>query len=726
VQKKGRFSSEWIAQLKQSISLVDVASENIELKKTGNRYMGRCPFHGDRSPSFSVNKDFYYCFGCKETGDVISFVTKLHGLSFEEACEDLAEKAHLQIPESAYQLNSEEEKALYKKRVNITKGARLNHFASLQYYHKNLVGGAPNVMFQEARDYLKKRGITAQTIENFQIGVSGAQHDGLVKFFENAKAPMDLAREFGLIRPSQKQAGDYDFFRERVTFPLIDVRGRVCGFGGRILPSADERHKASDLKLPKYLNSAESDLFYKSKFLYGLYQAKRAIREEECVILVEGYFDVVSLFQAGLENVVATCGTSLTDDHLKTLSRLAKKVIVFFDSDAAGMGATVKAMELGLRSGVLLYGIPFKGAKDPDEFLLENPVENLVILKKWMEEAFTLLDHSIESELKASESNLELRSQAVKKIAKWLSEYSDEVGRSVRVQDLITRWKIPAQALGALASQSGGPSRGPIPNLNGPRPMPNASPPQSTHSAVGSYSTVGSYSAPNAPGSERRANSAGGPSAAPPSYDSGPPIYPEENYGRQSGGSQNRPVSNSNRGLLPSGSQRRPQIKPTDRQLMTFLAKFQEFKPTFIDVLQQLPKDSTLAVLFEDAEIQQWVASLGSAPAELETLELTPESVVDAPISQELRSLILEAMLAETQSVAAPQTKALLGSLLNRGIHRSWAQFSQRIKQAMLDADQQQDMEKFRELSQQFLDLQRKLKDFEDSYVSGKSIDSTE
>lgn len=649
MQKKGRFSPEWIAQLKQSISLVDVASENVDLKKSGNRFMGRCPFHGDRSPSFSVNKDFYYCFGCKETGDVISFMTKLHGLSFEEACEDLAEKANVAIPESAYQLSSTEEKALYQKRARIQKAVRLNHFASLQYYHQNFLKGGSNALFQEARDYIQKRGVSPQMIDTFQVGVAGSQHDGLTQFLTQAKAPLDIAREYGLIRPSQKQAGDYDFFRERVLFPLIDVRGRVCGFGGRVLPSVDERAKKDpDLKLPKYLNTAESELFQKSKFLYGLFQARPAIREEECVILVEGYFDVIALHQAGFKNVVATCGTSLTEEHLKILTRLAKRIIVFFDHDNAGISATVKSMELGLKQGLMLYGIHFEGAKDPDEFLLENPTENTKKMKAWIDAAFPLLDNSIERELKASDSDVEKRSQAVKQITHWLEMYSDPVGRSLRVDQLIQKWRIPPAAIKSLASQGGRLMAVQQPQAQRPQQSENPNPnPNSTQ--------------------------------APP--------------------------------------KRRAPIKLFDRQLLQYLVKFNEFGSYFVEARKQLTEKDTLSVMFEDNEIQEWVRHMSEDPSGFSLLRQAPEVLVNAPISQELRSVIMEGLLQEVVPGDADQLKMML----NKALHKSWARFSQQLKQQMSTIDPSQDVEKFKELSQQFLDLQRKLKEFEDSYASGNS-----
>lgn len=628
-----RFSPEWIQQLKSSLSLVDIVGENVELRKTGNRFMGRCPFHGDRSPSFSVNSDFYYCFGCKETGDAIAFVMKLHGLSFEEACEDLAEKAKLALPEGGA-ASSEEERALFLRRQRVQKAARLHYFTSLNFYHPNLLRGQ-GALFSEARDYLKKRGISPETIEKFQIGVAGAQSDGLVQFLVQAKAPPELARDFGLTRASQKQPGDYDFFRERILFPLIDIRGRICGFGGRILPSVDAR--PSEMKLPKYLNSAESDLFQKSRFLYGLYQAKRAIREEETVIVVEGYFDVISLHQAGMENVVAPCGTSLTEDHLKTLTRLAKKVIVFFDQDEAGITATQKSMEMALKSGILLYGIRFDSTLDPDEFLLQDP-GNLRRLQGWIAEASPLLDVSIEREFRESEGDLEKRSQAIKSAIRWLSAYSDPVGRSVRVSGLMDRWRVPREALGMLAVSSG-------------------------------------------------------------------PARVE-------------PVRVQTRANLPAGAaQRRVPIPPAERQLLHYFVRFQEFGKSFTLAKQQLHEKDTLSDLFDDTEVRLWVKGLMADPTGIQKLTHAPESAIPADISKELRTVIMEGLLQEQ----VEGEEVALGGLLKRAVYKAWARFSHKLKAAMAEADAIQDMEKFKELSQQFLDLQRKLKEFEDSYVSGKT-----
>jgi DNA primase len=541
-----------------------------------------------------------------------------------------------------------------------------------------------------------------------------------------AKAPLEIARQFQLIRPSTKTSGDYDFFRERLLFPLIDLRGRVCGFGGRILPSADKA--SADYKQPKYLNSPETELFHKSKFLYGLYQAKRAIREEETAILVEGYFDTVAMHQAGFENVVAPCGTSLTDDHLKILTRLAKRIIVFFDQDAAGINATVKSMEMGLKNGTLLYGIHYESKLDPDEFLLEDPVGHLAKLKTWVAGATPLLDSLIEKAFAESETDVEARTQAIKQATAWLTMYADPVGRAVRVNQLIDRWRVPEVALGSLKpqqssrSQYNNPQRGPGPTVRpvqqgGGNPRPQSS--QQNSSAQNSP-PQNNYSGNSQSSGASRTHY--GPQGGPPAhYEQGDPGYASAgNYDQQgphaseTGGSEQDPRMNQGQ---PAPARRKRPIPLFDRQLIQFLVKFQDFGAQFLEARKQLREKDTLSDLFEDAEIADWVRDLGQDPTGFSKLKLAPETVMHAPISQELRSVILEGLLEVRDAGDAVQ----LDALLKRSVHKSWARFSHKLKLQMAEADSTQDAEKLKELSEQFLDLQRKLKEFEDSYVSGKT-----
>jgi len=344
---------------------------------------------------------------------------------------------------------------------------------------------------------------------------------------------------------------------------------------------------------------------------------------------------------------VATCGTSLTEDHLKTLGRLAKKIIVFFDQDAAGVGATEKAMELGLRNGVLFYGIPYESKLDPDEFLLpdlndpEKP--NTQRMKKWIESAFPLLDYRIESELKSSEGNIEQRSAAVKKITQWLDSYTDEVGRAMRVDQLVQKWRIPPNALGRLAQYIGQNSGRPVPRMD--------------------YRQQVSRPAP----------------------------------------AQARPV-------------RRPLIGAYDRQLLHFLVKFEKYGPLFLEAKKQIPEKDTLAAFFDDTELRSWVERVAQNPEEFLKNKITPDALLEDKITQELQSVIMECLLQDELS----EDEIKLEVLLKKGIHKIWVRFSHELKHAMAAADASQDMEKFKELSQQFLDLQRKLKEFEGSYASGK------
>lgn len=636
-----RYPPEWIQKLKEAVSLIEIASENVELKKSGNgqRFMGRCPFHGDRTPSFSVSKDYYHCFGCKASGDAIRFMTDLHGLSFEEACEELAEKIGFPLP--APSESTEVDRVNAAKRKAAATAAKLNHFASLNYFHPNLIGGTQSPLFQLARDYLIKRGITQASIQEFQLGVSSHQHDDLAHFLQKSKAPMEIARNLGIIRPSQKTSGDYDMFRERLIFPLIDARGRMCGFAGRLLTDNKEQ--------PKYLNSPESDLFQKSKFLYGLFQAKKHIREEEVAVVVEGYFDVIGLHQNGFKNAIATCGTSLSEDHVKTLSRLAKKVIVFFDRDEAGINATEKAMELGLKMGQIFYGVPQFTGLDVDEFFISKEAENPKLkVKEAFEQSFALLDQRIDELMKDSEGGApgqsEKRSQALKKIIQWLQMYTDPLGRAVRANHLARHWGVPGAVLRGLGG--GG----------GVVPMSNQ------RSITGP--TVGSNTPQNAP--------------------------------------RKKLVLNQN-----------------DRALLSYFLKFEQFGAQFLNVGPKLPEKVSFSALFYDTGLRSWVGQVLESLKNSSNPNQAIEDSLNGDISEELRSVILEQLWKE----GAPPEPKHLEDLLNTGMVRIWAQFSQEVRKKMAEAESRQDLENFEKLSKQFLDLQRKLKELEESYVSGKSVE---
>lgn len=639
------YPPEWIQKLKDSVSLIEIASENIDLKKSGNgqRFMGRCPFHGDRSPSLSVSKDFYHCFGCKVSGDVIRFTMELHGLSFEEACEELAEKANLPLPQT--QVSSEVERANAARRKTTAIAAKLNLFSTLNYYQPNLTAGTASPLFQVARDYLSQRGITLATTQEFQLGVASHLPDSLTKFLTQSKAPLPVARQVGLIRSSQKTTGDYDMFRERLIFPLIDVRGRVCGFGGRLLTAAQDQ--------PKYLNSPESDLFQKSKFLYGLFQAKKWIREEEVAIVVEGYFDVIGMHQNQFKNVVATCGTSLSEDHVKTLSRLAKKIVIFFDRDEAGESATEKAMLLGLKMGQIFYGVPHFTDLDVDEFLNSKEAQDpQAKVKEALARTFALLDQKIEQLMSQSEgaesAQTEKRAQALKTINGWLQEYADPIGRSVRVDHLIKHWGVSSEALGSLV---------------GAMRVSNA------RAAKVGQEQFSTHPVPSRPVSKRP-----------------------------------QPV---------------PKVPATDLHLMKYFVKFEKFAAQFLEVVPKLPENYSLSALFFDTTFKEFVEGLSAKAMKNQLASKDFEEQLGHEKYEKLRPLILGMLWAEGQE----QQVELLNDLLNGRVKQVWAQFSHEVRRKMAQAEASQDLENFEKLSKQFLDLQRKLKELEESYVSNSSIE---
>lgn len=471
-----KFSPDFLQKIKNAVNLIEIVGEHVVLKKSGSNYTGLCPFHSERSPSFSVSetKQLYHCYGCQKGGDLVGFIMEMHGLSFPEAIESLAERARIVIPES-------ERGALGKglagpgggeQREKQTRAFRLNRFIAA-HFHQNLAY-AP-----DAQAYLAKRGVSAEMQREFYIGVASTSWDALTQHLVQAKAPLDVAAQLGVIRPSPAGRavagpGFYDLFRGRVIFPILDLRGRVTGFGGRT--QGDEQ--------PKYLNSSESFLFQKSKILYGLMQAQKHIREKDEAILVEGYFDVVALHGAGIRNVVATCGTALTPEHLQLLKRLTSRIVVLFDADKAGRSATVRAMELGLGSGWVLHGASLPDGLDPDEMVLKGP-EGVEALRSLIAGAEPLLDRAIR-EIWATGVDSETKTVAIKQIAAWLAQFTDPVGRAIRIEQLQKEYGISPAVLGSAkvtsAPQSPSVSRGP--QVQAGRPRPNPTPPQARPAAA--------------------------------------------------------------------------------------------------------------------------------------------------------------------------------------------------------------------------------------------------
>ncbi|HTP66394.1 MAG TPA: DNA primase [Geobacteraceae bacterium] len=339
-----------VQEVRERAAILDVVAEYVNLRKSGANYLGLCPFHGEKTPSFNVNpgRAIFHCFGCGVGGNVFSFIMKMEGLTFPEAVKFLAKRVGVtieeRIPSAAEKQRIDERETLY----------RITELA-MRFYRRIL---REDPAGETGRRYLDRRGVAETTAEAYQLGFAPDRWDSLTRFLERQRVPLEVAEKLGLVR-QRESGGYYDLFRNRLLFTIADPYGKPVGFGGRVL----------DDTLPKYINSPESPIYHKSDILFGIDLAKQSMREKDAAIIVEGYFDHLALYQAGVRNAVATCGTALTTGHLKLLRRYAGMVYTLFDSDAAGKKATFRAMELFLEGGVPASVVELPAGDDPDSFL---------------------------------------------------------------------------------------------------------------------------------------------------------------------------------------------------------------------------------------------------------------------------------------------------------------------------------------------------------------------
>ncbi|PIQ60962.1 MAG: DNA primase [Bacteroidetes bacterium CG12_big_fil_rev_8_21_14_0_65_60_17] len=344
-----RISDTHIEEVRTLTDIVDVVSDYVRLKKRGNNFIGLCPFHSEKTPSFNVNPGMgiFKCFGCGEGGDVFHFLERVEGLSFPETVRLLAEQVGVQLPE---------EDGLDEDTSEREAGYHALRFAA-RFYHDNLTKSDDGSV---ARAYLKERGFDAQSIRKFGVGYAPDSWDALLRAAETKNIGPDILAYAGLVVPRKERNGWYDRYRHRLMFPIFSHVGKVLGFGGRILRDEDT---------PKYINSPETKIYSKSRVLYGLYHGKNAMRHREEAVLVEGYTDVVSLYQAGVQHVVASSGTALTGEQVALLGRYVKTVVLLYDADAAGDRAALRAIDLILAAGLVPYAVQLPDGEDPDSFV---------------------------------------------------------------------------------------------------------------------------------------------------------------------------------------------------------------------------------------------------------------------------------------------------------------------------------------------------------------------
>ena len=334
-------------------------SEHVQLVKKGRNYSGLCPFHDEKTPSFSVDPDrqFYHCFGCGVGGNVFKFIQEIDRVTFVEAVKFLAERAGIALPERSGPSREEDaaDDELY----------RANDLAQ-KYFHHLLL---KDDVSASARTYLQTRGLTGETIARFGLGYAPPEWDALLKVAGRRDLNPQVLERAGLALPRPKGSGHYDRFRDRVTFPIANLSSRIIAFGARALQSDQE---------PKYLNSPETPIYHKGRVLYGLSDTRDAIRRRDAVLVVEGYMDLLSLVQAGVEHVAATSGTALTEDQCRTLARYARQVVLLFDGDAAGSTAAMRGLEVILGTGLDVRVVSLPTGHDPDSFVQEHGPEALL------------------------------------------------------------------------------------------------------------------------------------------------------------------------------------------------------------------------------------------------------------------------------------------------------------------------------------------------------------
>ncbi|MHB8844873.1 MAG: DNA primase [Nitrospirota bacterium] len=350
------YSEDIIRRVRDSVDIYDLVSGYVSLRKAGKNWLGLCPFHSEKTPSFNVNpaKQIFHCFGCGVGGDAFKFLELQEGLNFPEAVKQLASRAGITLPESRPRADEKKSDDERKALLAITAEAA-------DYFRRELEGGAGSA----ARAYLAKRGLTETVIRDFSLGYARPEWDGLLRHLRQKGHSPALLERAGLIVRRSEGDGHYDRFRGRIIFPIRDISGQVIAFGGRVM----------DDSLPKYLNSPETPLYSKSNVLYCLDQAKEPARKQGYFIIVEGYLDAIACHQYGAKNAVATLGTALTDGHLRLMRRFAQKLMLIFDPDPAGVKAALRGFELFAGSGMKVNVVSLPDGDDPDTFLKKKGYE---------------------------------------------------------------------------------------------------------------------------------------------------------------------------------------------------------------------------------------------------------------------------------------------------------------------------------------------------------------
>lgn len=416
-----RYSDELLEEIKSKNDIIDIISEYVILKRSGRNFFGLCPFHKEKSPSFSVSpeKQIFHCFGCGIGGDVFKFISKIENISFRESIELLAERANVQLPINN---NSGDDKlAVLKEKVY-----KVNEFTA-KYYHENLY--KPTA--KPAQEYVKKRRLDNKTLKKFLIGYSG-KFDELYRELRKNGFEEEEILASGLV--NKNRDGKYiDRYRNRLMFPILNIQNKVIAFGGRVL----------DDSKPKYINSPENIVYSKGRNLFAMNIAKQ--ERPNTIIMVEGYMDAISLHQRGISNVVASLGTALTEAQGRLLRKSCEKVIIGYDADGAGQAATLRGLEILYNLGCDIRILQIEGAKDPDEFVVKYGAEKF---QKYVEKAISLVEFKVK--MLKKDLNLEIVNDKVKflnEVAKILSKVENKIEREIYIDKISKDYKVSKEAI---------------------------------------------------------------------------------------------------------------------------------------------------------------------------------------------------------------------------------------------------------------------------------------
>lgn len=416
-----RYSDELIDEIKSSNDIVDTISQYVTLKRSGRSFFGLCPFHKEKSPSFSVSPDkqIFHCFGCGVGGNVIHFISKIENLDFRETLEFLAERSGIELPSS-------ENEQFNQRQVLKDKVYKINE-CTANFYHENLY--KPTA--KPAQEYVKTRKLNNATLKSFLIGYSGTYNE-LYNHLRSQGFSNEEILASSLVNRNER--GQYiDRFRNRLMIPIMDIRGKVIAFGGRVL----------DKSLPKYINSPETIVYTKGRHLFGLNVAKKGNLDK--IVIVEGYMDAISLYQRGITNVVASLGTALTEAQGRLLRKYAGQVIISYDSDGAGQAATMRGLEILKNLGCDVRILQMDGAKDPDEYVIKYGSGRFNLL---IDEAISLTEFKVK--VLKGQYNLDNTNDKIKflqQIAKLLVDIDSQIELEIQVDNISRNYKISKEAI---------------------------------------------------------------------------------------------------------------------------------------------------------------------------------------------------------------------------------------------------------------------------------------